>query len=67
MQDKFYVTSASPADREEVFSLGIDGFCSEDPERLDDGILYRVTIEKAGVVRTTKEVEFDAALSEESD
>ena len=40
---------------------------SNEPDDLDDGILYRVTIEKVGLVRTTKEVEFDAALSEESD
>lgn len=33
----------------------------DEPADLSDGTLYRVTIEKVGRVRTTKEVEFDSA------
>lgn len=39
---------------------------SDDPMDLTDGTLYRVTIERVGVVRTAKEVEFDSAEQEES-
>lgn len=72
MQEKFYFARTKAAmyasdlidAMEEELS---NNEYSNEPDALNDGILYRVTIEKVGVVRTTKEVEFDAALSEESD
>ena len=72
MQDKFYFTR----DREVQYasfladamqeSLDANEY-SDEPDALNDGILYRVTIEQVGRIRTTKEVEFDPAKQEESD
>ncbi len=68
MQDKFYFTAEECPHglREELHGKLDDGEYSDKPDVLNDGILYRVTIEQVGIVRTIKEVEFDSAQPEES-
>jgi hypothetical protein len=71
MQERFYFTQGGA----ETHGLDLavcamsaldDGAYSDRPELLDDGVLYRVIIEKVGIVRTTKEVLFDTAEQKES-
>ena len=50
-----YISELIGSMQEELGNLNF----AEDPECLDDGALFRVTIERVGVVRTTKEVERD--------
>ncbi len=56
--EAIYFTSNMHMDWEEA-AWNIQHQSDEDPKNLDDGTLYRVTIEKVGVVRTTREVEMD--------
>lgn len=68
--EKFYFTRDSGITSynslEDLHDKLDSGDWAIEPRLLNDGTLYRVTIEKVGVIRTTKEVEFDTARAEES-
>lgn len=74
MKEEFYFTQVTAVQNScDLLSAAQFAFDGKDysdrPDILDEGILYRVTIEKVGIVRTTKmvEVEFDSAEQENSD